>query len=42
MQGKDWGRNSRKLIPLSALDDIIQYKNGTVVAGFEDEHILVL
>ncbi len=33
---------SRELIPLSALDDIIQDKNGAVVAGFEDEHILIL
>lgn len=36
------GRDSRKLIPLSALDDIVQYKNGAMIAGFEDEHILIL
>lgn len=36
------GRDSRELIPLSALDDIVQYKNGAMIAGFEDEHILIL
>ena len=30
-----------KLVALSALDDIVENKDGTVVGGLEDKHILV-
>jgi hypothetical protein len=31
----------RELIPLCALNDIVQHKDGAVIAGLEDEDILV-
>jgi hypothetical protein len=31
-----------ELVPLGALDDIVQNQDGAVVGGFEDEHVLVL
>lgn len=41
-EGRGGGRDSRELIPLSALDDIVQYKDGAMIAGFEEENILIL
>ena len=35
------GGGVRKLIPLRALYDIVEYEHGAVVAGFEDEDVLV-
>jgi hypothetical protein len=34
--------NIRELIPLGALDDVVQNENGAVVGALEDKHILVL
>ena len=34
--------NTRELIPLGALDDIIQNEDGAVVGALEDKDILVL
>ena len=31
----------RKFIPLGALYDVIEHKHGAMVAGFEDEDVLV-
>ena len=31
----------RKFIPLSALDDVVEHEDSAVVAGFEDEDVLV-
>lgn len=36
------GEDSRKLVPLGALDDIVQYQDGAVRGRLEDEHVLVL
>jgi hypothetical protein len=32
----------REFVPFSALDDIVQYEDGTIVAGFEYEDVLIL
>lgn len=34
--------NARELITLSALDDIVEHKDGAVIAALEDKNILVL
>ena len=36
------GVNVRELVALSALNDVVEHKNHTVVGGLEDEDILVL
>lgn len=36
------GIHIRELVPLSALDDIVQNQHGTVVAALEDQDVLVL
>lgn len=34
--------NSRKLVPLGALDDIVQHQHRPMIARLEDENILIL